>query len=137
MNRRHLLKSVASTTLLPTIPVLDISEGVNYEYLDSLFSNEYMIAKNPNGTLGKTYSATYEEAKNKYTVQYRAYSQSNNVVDVYDNSVAGCIYKHYRYLPQNPYEAFTVLKIGRKQGLESLLSTLDRLELDFEGKVTV
>lgn len=136
MNRRLVLKSVGSASLLPTIPVLDISESVNYEYLDSLFSSNYTIGKTPDGKLGKTYSATYKEAKNKYTVQYRAYSQSDNVVDVYDNSVAGCIYKHYRYLPQNPYEAFTLLEIGRKQGLESLISALDRLET-VEKEVTI
>jgi hypothetical protein len=137
MKRRNLLKSVGSVPLLPTLSVPTVSDSVNYEYLDSLFSSEYMIGKNPNGTLGKTYSATYEDAKQQYTIQYRVYSDQQSVVDVYDNTETACIYKHYRYTPQNHYEAWTLAEIGRKQGLEPIKSALSKLDLNYEEKVKV
>lgn len=137
MKRRNLLKSVGSVPLIPNISVSTVAESVNYEHLDSLFQSDYTIGKNPSGTLGRTYSATYEDAKQQYTIQYRAYSDFANVVDVYDNTESGCIYKHYRYTPQNDYEAWTLAEIGRKQGLEPIKSALSKLDLKFEGKVKV
>jgi len=131
MNRREYLEAVAGMPLLPTVSISDVSDSVNYTYLDSLFDSEYIIGKNPSGSLGKTYASTYEESN--YTVQYRAYSNHQNVVDVYDYSVPGCTLEVYRYIPENHYEAWTLTEIGRKQDLDDILSVLEKLELKHDG----
>ena len=137
MNRRDVIKSVGSVPIVPSVSIPDVSESVNYTYLDSLFDSEYRTVKNANGVLGKTYTANYREAKEKYEIQYRAYSEDRNVVVLYDNTESGCVYKQYTYYPQIPYEAWTLTEIGRKQGLEAMKSALSKLELKYEGKVKV
>lgn len=135
MNRRSYLKSVAGTPLIPTISVPDVSESVDFEYLDSLFADEYNTTKNPDSPIGIVYSAQWSSTKNKrYSVQYRAFSENDvydSIVDVYDFTDG---FESYGYIPQNHYEAWTLCEIGRKQGLDAILSALDRLDLYQSGE---
>jgi hypothetical protein len=134
MNRRKVLKSTVGMSLLPTILVPDVGDSLNYEYLDSLFQSDYKTEKNFVGTLGRTYTAKFVHCRNEFTIKYNAYSFRTDTVDIYDNTVEYA-FKHYLYVPQNSYEAWTLCEIARNQGLDDLITTLDRLNLETESEV--
>lgn len=136
MNRRKYLKSVFGTLLLPTVSIPKSTEELDFEYLDSLFSEDYIIDKNMDSPLGEVYTAYWSASENKrYSVQYRVFSDNSRYdsrADVYDYSEG---FESYTYIPQNHVEALTLTEIGRKQGLDDLLTTLDRLNLENEIEV--
>jgi hypothetical protein len=130
MKRRNILKSVGSTTLLPTISVPTTTDSVPFDYLDSLFSDDYTVEKIQDGILGKQYTAVWEEQNRQYHMEYRVFSEAENKVDIRVNAVDDCIFEHYYWNPSEHLDAYNLLETGRRNRLEDLLTVLDCLKLD-------
>lgn len=129
MKRRNALKSVGGTVLLPTISVLDKTDSVPFEYLDSLFASDYSIKKDRDGVLGKEYSAEWEEENRAYNMEYRVFSEAENKIDVRINDVDYC-FLHYYCNPTRHRDAYNLLETGRNNELEDLLTVIDHLDLN-------
>lgn len=127
MNRRNYLKTIGSTTLAPTITVPDYAtDEIPYEYLEWLFS-EYSTIQFSETAHGQGFSADWSTDKNtKYFLQYRVFQNHDSIFTVQYTSageprnvrVDGLVHR----------DAYEYCEIGRNQGLEPLLTTLDTLE---------
>lgn len=131
MNRRKYLKTVGSTTLLPTISIPDLSgDEIPYSYLERLFS-DYTTIQLEDSCHGDGFSAdwyTNIETENYFSVQYRVFEEHDSIftVNYYEDGNP----KNIRVDGLSHRKAYEFCEIGRNQGCESLLSTLDTLEED-------
>jgi hypothetical protein len=130
MNRRNYLKSVGSTTLLPTISVPDFLNGdIPYRYLERLFS-DYTIEQFEESCHGECFSADWYtdiDTEDYYLIQYRVFENHDSIftVQYYDKDGNP---KNIRVDGLRHKKAHEFAEIGRRQGCESLLSVLDELE---------
>jgi hypothetical protein len=129
MKRRNALKSVGGTVLLPTISVLDTTDSVPFDYLDSIFSDDYTIEKIQDGVLGKQYTAAWEEKNRQYHLEYRVFSDAENKIDVRINDVDYCFH-HYYWNPSEHLDAYNLLETGRRNSVEDLVTVMELLEID-------
>jgi hypothetical protein len=127
MNRRKYLKTVGSTTLLPTISIPDLDDEIPYRYLERLFS-DYTTEQIPELCHGDCFSAHWHtDIEDYFLIQYRVFSDHDSIftVQYYDSNGNS---KNIRVDGLNHRKAYEFAEIGRKQGQESLLSVLDQLE---------
>lgn len=131
MNRRNYLKSVGSTTLLPTISVPEFLNGdIPYRYLERLFS-DYTIERFEESCHGECFSAdwyTNIDTDDYFLIQYRVFSEHDSIftVQYYEDGNP----KNIRVDGLRHRKAYEFAEIGRNRGLEALLSILDELEED-------
>lgn len=125
------MKSVGSTTLLPTISIPDfLNDEIPYRYLERLFS-DYTTEQFSESCYGECFSADWYSNPNKpdyILVQYRVFEEHEDVFTVQYTEEGNPRTVRVDGLPHR--KAYDYCEIGRKQGLESLLSTLDKLEKD-------
>jgi hypothetical protein len=127
MKRRKYLKTVGSTTLLPTISIPDLSgDEIPYQYLERLFS-EYTTLRLEDSCHGDGFSADWYTDEDQYfLVQYRVFEEHDSIftVQYYEDGTP----KNIRIDGLNHRKAYEFAEIGRNQGQETLLSVLDELE---------
>lgn len=117
MNRRQIIKSVAGTPVLPTLPTSDFTTELYFEYVDWLFRDYTSIR-----TLSDSYSVTEaaESRGRSYIVSYSSRPNDRELHVWYTTDD----FVRYKYTPQSDYEAYQLYELTRNQGLDAVISEI-------------